>query len=295
MNEKQLRTFKTFIDEKSENNAALVLGVSQPTINFHLRKLQEYAEIKLYHKKGTRIILTPAGEMLYQYSQNVLSTLNEADLSLKEYQNYKYGTLKIGVSQTPLNSLLPEVFRSYIDEYPDIKVSVYNDNAPAIIKKIEERELDIGVISESGVSNEELNVKRLLENPLMLVVNKKHPINNIPTLHLKDLLEYRFIIHSNGTTRKGIDEWVAKNLITLKISLEINSISSILIMVQQSDFIGLLTKHSINDNDNIVVRELPEGPMSKYISLVFRKDKFLSPIINNFIVSLERAANDRKL
>ena len=50
-------------------------------------------------------------------------------------------------------------------------------------------------------------MKRLQENPLVIAMDKRHPLASKTDISLEDLNAYRFIIHSSGSTRESIDDW----------------------------------------------------------------------------------------
>ena len=56
-------------------------------------------------------------------------------------------------------------------------------------------------------SMKKLKVKRLQENPLVIAMDKRHPLASKTDISLEDLNAYRFIIHSSGSTRESIDDW----------------------------------------------------------------------------------------
>jgi DNA-binding transcriptional LysR family regulator len=47
MNTKQLLIFKHFVEAQNENAVAEKLGITQPTVTFHLKNLSKVSSIKL--------------------------------------------------------------------------------------------------------------------------------------------------------------------------------------------------------------------------------------------------------
>lgn len=68
-------------------------------------------------------------------------------------------------------------------DYPNIDINLIVDTAPIILNKIKDREIDIGVISEKGFNEKELKVKRLQENPLVIAMDKRHPLASKQIFH----------------------------------------------------------------------------------------------------------------
>lgn len=58
MNTKQMMIFKNFVELQNENAVAEKLGITQPTVTFHLKNLNNELGIPLYFKKGKCFNLT---------------------------------------------------------------------------------------------------------------------------------------------------------------------------------------------------------------------------------------------
>lgn len=286
MNIKQLKLFKLFVETKNVNTVAEIMQISQPTVSFHLKNLQESYDTELYRKKGNHFTLTSSGEMLYLNATQIITLMEETERLLEEYGDSTRGSLTIGASNTPLNHFLPSIFKAYMKEYPKIKLSVVVDTAPKIVEKVKEREIDLAIISEVGILNSDFVVKRLFENPLVYVMDKNHPLAKKDKITHKSIRNYDFIIHKSGSTRQSIDRWQAKHLLDIKVAMEINSISSILQMVEGSELVGIVSKAAIADNHNIIYRVLEDEQEDRYISLIYKKDRLVTKIMQDFIYIL---------
>ncbi|MCU7557889.1 LysR family transcriptional regulator [Macrococcus capreoli] len=283
MNIKQLKLFKLFVETKNVNTVAEMMQISQPTVSFHLKNLQDSYDTELFRKKGNNFTLTSSGEMLYLNATQIISLMDETERLLEEFGESARGSLTIGASNTPLNHFLPNIFKAYMKAYPKIKLSVVVDTAPKIVEKIKEREIDLAIISEVGILNSDFVVKRLFENPLVYVMDKHHPLAQLDKITHKSIQQYDFIIHKSGSTRQSIDRWQAKHLLDIKVAMEINSISSILQMVEGSEFVGIISKAAIAHNHDIVYRVLEDEQEERYISLIYKKDRLVTKIMQDFI------------
>lgn len=288
MNIKQLKLFKLFVETKNINTVANIMQISQPTVSFHLKNLQDSYDTELFRKKGNNFTLTSSGEMLYLNATQIITLMEETERLLEEFGDSTRGSLSIGASNTPLNYFLPTIFKAFMKAYPKIKLSVVVDTAPNIVEKVKEREIDLAIISEVGILNTDFIVKRLFENPLVYVMDRNHPLAGLNQVSHKSIQDYKFIIHKSGSTRQSIDSWQAKHLLDIDIAMEINSISSILQMVEGSEFVGIISKAAIADNKNIVYKVLDEDQDSRYISLIYKKDRLVTKIMQDFISILYR-------
>lgn len=283
MNTKQMLIFKHFVEAQNENIVADKLGITQPTVTFHLKNLNKELGVPLYFKKGKHFNLTEAGELLYLNSNKMLNLIEETTDMLEDFKQSKRGTLRIGATHAPIYSILPTAFKNYMNEHPNIDINLTVDTTPIIIEKVKNRKIDIGIISEKGLNESELHVKRLQKNPLVLAMDKRHPLAQQETITMDDIAKYRFIIHNSGSTRDSIDEWCKKNFINLNTHMESNSINSILTVIKDSNYLSLVSSNTLYHHPSITNKTLPNPPTTAYVSLLYREDRHPTSVTQNFI------------
>ena len=93
--------FKNFVELQNENAVAEKLGITQPTVTFHLKNLNNELGIPLYFKKGKCFNLTDAGDLLYRNSNKMLNLIDETTNMIEEFKQSKRGTLRVGASHAP--------------------------------------------------------------------------------------------------------------------------------------------------------------------------------------------------
>jgi len=97
---RQLRTFKTVADLKSFSLAAQRLKLSQPSVSYQVKELEETLGLPLLDRLGKGVHLTEAGSMLYGYARRMLDVLDEAALAAEEMRGMQRGSLRVGASTT---------------------------------------------------------------------------------------------------------------------------------------------------------------------------------------------------
>jgi LysR family transcriptional regulator, low CO2-responsive transcriptional regulator len=80
---RQLRTFKTVADVTSFSLAAQRLKLSQPSVSYQVKELEEALGLPLLERLGKRVQLTEAGTVLYGYARRMLDTLDEATVTIE--------------------------------------------------------------------------------------------------------------------------------------------------------------------------------------------------------------------
>lgn len=92
-----LRTFMTVYRTGGFTRAAELLGRSQPAISLQMKRLEERVGAPLFLRDGRRIELSPDGEVLHGYAQQILSLHDEAvrRLTLPDVE----GHLRLGIME----------------------------------------------------------------------------------------------------------------------------------------------------------------------------------------------------
>lgn len=85
---RQLEYFRQIADTHSFNEAARHLNMSQPPLSYQIHQLEEELGVQLFERTSKGVILTNAGEVLYERAGNLLDYADSAKLEVtKSYRN----------------------------------------------------------------------------------------------------------------------------------------------------------------------------------------------------------------
>src|SRR6185369_15571501 len=100
MADRRLQVFHAVAKHLSFTKAAETLCMTQPAVTFQVRQLEEQFETRLFDRVQGRIMLTPAGQVAYEYAERILSLSGELNARLRELGGDAAGPLLIGASTT---------------------------------------------------------------------------------------------------------------------------------------------------------------------------------------------------
>ena len=138
--------------EKSFSKASDSLFISQPAISKHIKSLEEYYKTKLFDRKGIHIELTPAGALLLERLLRVKNIQEETEfeISLLADQTQGKGMLKLGASTTVALYILPKVLSVFLQQYPQLEITLLNRNSEIVLDALLNQEINLGIIEGRG-------------------------------------------------------------------------------------------------------------------------------------------------
>ncbi len=114
-----LKFFKITADLGSMTGAAKRLHCVQPNISARIKQLEESLDVKLFYRKPKGVVLTPEGETLLLYTEQLLNLLQEAKYAIEKKKHSKV-PLNIGITDIYATIYLPAIISDYYKESPEI-------------------------------------------------------------------------------------------------------------------------------------------------------------------------------
>ena len=103
---RNLNTFLRITQLGSFTKAAKELGYATSTITAQIQQLEEEIGTPLFERMGRKNVLTPAGQELIPYAQQMAQLSQQIEYLGDPKQREIRGTLRIGIVESILHSLL---------------------------------------------------------------------------------------------------------------------------------------------------------------------------------------------
>ncbi|GIO88001.1 putative HTH-type transcriptional regulator YwqM [Paenibacillus faecis] len=288
MNIQQLRILTELGNRKTLQEIAERLGLTQPTVSFHLRKLEAELGIELVHKHSRSLVLTEAAAEIMPYAKRIVALTGEMRQRIDERLKLSSHKLRLGASYTPATFFIPPFLQQFQSEHPDVQLMITVNQANKVLDLLKKFEVDAAVVSLSGDEQEEgVLIRRLMEDELKLVLSPAHPLSKLETLTVRDLTKQTFLLHEAGSTsRRLTDEWAAETGLEYGPIMELGAIETIKEAVKFNIGIGVLPERSVQReilSGELLMRSLPGYRNKRYICLAYRQEEPRSPQTRSFI------------
>lgn len=179
-----LHSFCVAAREGSITAAASTLGLSQPAVSRHLLLLQEAHGAPLYERSAHGITLTPAGHVLLPYACSVSQALTQARRFLQGEVEQEMPRLRIGLSHhltTRYTGPLLRASKLYNDTGSLLRLHLLEAYSDDLAEALAKGNLDVAyVLGEANELGEEVRVRRVSEERVMLLVKGDDPLGAQP-------------------------------------------------------------------------------------------------------------------
>ncbi len=208
-----LTTFLAAAEDLNFTHAGRRLHLSQSAVSQQIRELEDDLAVSLFERRGRGLLLTPAGEKLRAKAKPILSEVRLAREALGDFRAKPQGVLRVGAGNTPGIYLLPYALGAFQLRYPGIRISLRIADAPALIRAMQDGELDLALFEDDPPAGrlpgwEQL---RVIEDELALIASPRHPWATRSDLTIADLADHPFIFRQpDSPTRQLIIERVAQ-------------------------------------------------------------------------------------
>jgi LysR family transcriptional regulator, low CO2-responsive transcriptional regulator len=241
---RQLRTFKTVADVSSFSLAAHRLKLSQPSISYQVKELEEALGLPLLERLGKRVQLTEAGTVLYGYARRMLDVLDEATVAVEEIRGIQRGTLRVGASTTVGIYLLPAALGAFKKMHPGLVISLEIGTRARVQEQVLRNELDLAVVGPA-LKDTELAIVPFLSDELVVVAPAGHPLTGKRGLTLKNLANEPFVMREAASgSRWSLEKAARKAGAKLTVAMELGSNGAIKHAVESGLGLAVISRYA---------------------------------------------------
>ena len=241
---RQLRTFVTVADLTSFSLAAQQLQLSQPSVSYQVKELEEALGLPLLDRLGKRVSLTEAGSVLYSYARRTLSVLDEASLALEEMRGIKRGTLRVGASTTVGIYLLPAALGAFKKLHPGLVISLEIGTRARVQEQVLRNDLDLAVVGPA-LKDPDLAILPFVSDELIVIAPANHALAGRRGLTLKDLQSESFVMREPASgSRASFEKAARKAGAKLDVAMELGSNGAIKHAVESGLGLAVISRYA---------------------------------------------------
>lgn len=284
MTNRELEIFMEVVECGKMGEAAKKLFISQSSVSQAIASIEKEYGILLFERMAHSLHLTPAGRELLNYARALKNLRNDMDKFLLSARGASY--LRIGATVTVGTCVICRVIDEIKAEYPGIELEVEVANTHILEEKILRNEIDIGLV-EGKVKSQELKSEEVIDDRLVLICPEGHRFYGRNQISARELEGENLILREQGSGTRALfeDQMNARN-VPMRVTWNCYNSEAIKNAVEAGNGLSVISSR-------LVEKELASGALwgcgikelnlGRHFSVVYRKNKYITPEMSAFI------------
>ncbi len=289
----KLKTLITVAEVGNFTRASKIVNLTQSAVSQQLKELEINVGTKLLDRSRRPVTLTNAGVDLVSTARKMLQLWQEYQDT--QIQKEFVGKLIIGYIRSSMTDVLANALLSLREEHSKLVVMLINAGGVTkhLVEKVKRKEMDACICVEPTQIP-----KGLLWRPYSM---ERFYVISRSGLKMKTdeelLTEEPYLRFAPLLSETMIDREIKKRGIPVETSMELDSYSSILLMVKHGMGTGIVPESYLTSKDHEHVSCIPFGapPLIREMGILVRHDNPNKQMVQALWKAMHRYANQRQI
>lgn len=288
LNLRQIEVFRAIMLTGSISGAAKLLNVSQPAVSRLIAYTESRVGLMLFERIKGRLYPTPEARRLFVEVDAVYQGVQRVNEVASDLVEKRSGTLRLAVSPSLGQTLLPMAVAKFRERFPDVKIHLQTLVSPHLAQALLTQQAEVGVATIFKLDHPNLEVRPIYEDRLVAVLPATHPLADRKELHVRDLAELNLIGYGSDTPfGQLIEQMFEGEGMAPRLSVEVRLTHIACAMVQAGAGVAIVDELAVIGRvwPDVVVRPiLPATAMP--VNLLHLRFEPLSRLAQDFIETL---------
>ena len=281
----QLQILEAIARHRSFTRAAEELELTQPTVSQQIKRLSQIIGMPLFAQLGKQLSLTPAGKEVVTASATIAEQFARLEIALNELKGLKQGRVNLVVSTTA-KYFVPRLLGTFHHQHANIELAMHITNRAGVLARLAQDRDDL-YFTGKPPSDLDIELRPILENPLVVVAPSNHPLAGKTNIPLKQLASEPFIFREAGSgTRAVVEQFLAENRVSVDVLIELNSNEAIKQAIAGGLGISVLSRHALDletHNGLLTILNVEGFPIQRHWYVMHPTGKQLSVAAQTFL------------
>jgi DNA-binding transcriptional LysR family regulator len=283
----QIRALVAVADFGSFGEAALQLGLTQPTVSHAIATLEDELGVILLARGRHGAQLTPAGEAITHHARDVLHLLEQMQQTANLHKGLQGGEVRIATFRGAAANLLPQIVARFRDEHPAIAVTITEFyDFSYVEEQVRDGKADIGI--SLLPTSEEFETCKLMSDPFWVLLPPNTDCSS-QSLTWDQLGSLPLIVYpEDNSCFANVRDYFQQAGLTLQPRYQFRETSTILSMVAQglgAAIIPSLSAYPIPQG--VSIAQLPQ-PLERTIGAILLAETLHPPGVFAFLKILQQ-------
>ncbi len=289
----QIESLKVFCDlaeTESFTKAAQINGVTQSAVSQQISSLERLFKSLLIERSKKKFRLTREGQVLYDYSKQVIGTYDALQSKLQEIKDIISGTIRVATIYSIGLHDLPPYLKKFLKTYPTVNVHVEYRRANQVYEDVLGNVVDLGLVAYP-TRDSKLEICALRKEPLVLICHPQHPLAKNKGIRLKAISGQKFIsFEPDIPTRKALDRILKEHSVQVQHVMEFDNIETVKRAVEIDAGIAIVPEGTVAQEvakKTLAQVTLEDGEFYRPLAALYKRNKVLSPAMRQFLAVLK--------
>jgi len=289
----QIETLKVFCDlaeTESFTKAAQINNVTQSAVSQQISSLERTFKSLLIERSKKKFRLTREGQVLYDYSKEILQTYEALFSRLQEIKDIISGTIRVATIYSIGLHDLPPYLKKFLKAYSTVNVHVEYRRANQVYEDVMGNVVDLGLVAYP-LRDPKLEIVPLRKEMLVVICHPQHPFAKLKSMKLNDIGGQKFVgFEPDIPTRRAIDKVFKEHSVAVQHVMEFDNIETVKRAVEIDAGVAIVPQGTVIQEvakQTLAEVGIEDVELYRPLAAIHKKNKVLSPAIKAFLATLK--------
>ena len=285
-----MKVFCDLAETESFTKAAQINSVTQSAVSQQISSLERIFKSLLIERSKKKFRLTREGQVLYDYSKQIIQTYESLHSKLQELKDIISGTIRVATIYSIGLHDLPPYIKKFMKNYPTVNIHVEYRRSNQVYEDVLSNVVDVGLVAYP-VKDAKLEIVPLRKEPLVFICHPQHPFAKQKSVKLKSLTGLNVIgFEPDIPTRKALDKILREYNVEVKHVMEFDNVETVKRAVEIDAGISIVPLGTVTQEINkntLAALPIEDGEFYRPLAAIYKKNKVLSPAMKQFLSILK--------
>lgn len=194
---RQLEYVVAVAEQRHFGRAARACAVSQPALSKQIQEVERLLGAALFERTRPHIRWTPLGEEIVARARKILLDVQDIMHVSEHLRDPFVGRVTLGVIPTLSPYILPLLWKYVQEHHPELEIVLQEEKTDTLVESLSSGHLDLALVA-LPIQHKGLHVLSLFDDPFVLAVPKRHPLDCVGPISESVLTEHALILMEEG-------------------------------------------------------------------------------------------------
>ena len=281
-----LKVFCDVVESRSFSAAASQNFVTQSAVSQQVRMLEDRWGRRLLERARGNVQLTPAGDILYQASKEIVQRFKDMEGQLRAASKVVSGSVRVATVHSVGLYELSAPLKRYLKAFPQVQLNLEYGRSNKIYEDALSGQIDLGIVAfpnrRAGIT-----IIPFRQDRLVLVTPPGHPLARHRSVAVRKLSGEALVgFERDIPTRKETDRVLRRHRAEVRYVMELDNIETIKRVVEIGHGLALLPEASVRPEvamKTLAQVQLADETLWRPLGIIHRQGKHFSPAAEKFI------------